>query len=84
MKEKASPAIVAAVVALALLIIGGLGWKFLGPGSKDSGKNPYGNYNGKNGPPADRMPHSGGPGSGVPGSGGPGSGGPGSGGSGGQ
>ena len=77
MKEKASPAVIAAVVVVMVLLIGFLGWKFLGPGSHDSGQNPYGNMTGKNGPPSQYMPQSngaGGPGAGAHGSsyGGPG------------
>ncbi|MCW3099433.1 MAG: hypothetical protein JWL77_5051 [Chthonomonadaceae bacterium] len=82
MKEKANPAIVAAAVVLLVLIIGFMGWKFLGPGSKGgSGSNPYGTST-SGGPPSQYMPHSdGGSGPSVPpGPGGPGSGGPGSGG----
>jgi hypothetical protein len=90
MSEKANPAIVAAAVVLLVLVIGFMGWKFLGPGSKaGGGQNPYGNAAGSNGPPSQYMPHSdgstgtnvppgnpGGPSSyGGPGSGGPGSGG---------
>ena len=59
MKEKVSPAMVGAVIALLVLIIGFMGWKFLGPGSKNgSGENPYGSSAGTNGPPRDHMPAS--------------------------
>lgn len=90
--------VIAAIVIVAVLVIGMMGWKFLGPGSRDSGSNPYANGHmppgsaggppgmpGSGGPgsPGSGGPGSGGPGSGGPGSGGPGSGGPGSGGSGG-
>jgi hypothetical protein len=76
-KQEANPAIIAVVVVLTLLLIGFMGWKFLGPGSKSESKDPYGS-----GGRAHYEPHSGG-GMGGPGSGGmggPGSGGFGSGG----
>jgi len=93
-QEKANPAIVAGAVVVLLLLIGFLGWKFMGPGAKDTNKNPYGNMAGSHGPPLQYMPKSGGgtmepnhngspehygsPDS-SPGSGSPGSGSPGSG-----
>ncbi|MCS6861498.1 MAG: hypothetical protein NZT92_14405 [Abditibacteriales bacterium] len=60
MKQSASPAAIIAAVIVLVLIVGGLWYKFLGPGSNPTIPDPTAGMHGGTGMPADSQPSSGG------------------------